>query len=94
MARAAYCERILHSEIQLGVEQYVILGAGFDTFPYRQQQGQTMLEIFEVDYPATQASKMKRLQEASLPLESSAFCTDGFYKAISISIIFRARLSI
>ncbi|MBX8943733.1 class I SAM-dependent methyltransferase [Lysinibacillus sp. K60] len=68
LARAAYCERVLHSEIQLGVEQYVILGAVFDTFPYRQQQGQSRLEIFEVDYPTTQASKMRRLQEASLPL--------------------------
>lgn len=68
LARAAYCERVLQNEIQLGVEQYVILGAGLDTFPYRQQQVQSMLEIFEVDYPATQASKKKRLQEASLPL--------------------------
>lgn len=68
LARAAYCERVLQNEIQLGVEQYVILGAGLDTFPYRQQQVQAMLEIFEVDYPATQASKKKRLQEASLPL--------------------------
>lgn len=68
LARAAYCERVLQNEIPLGVEQYVILGAGLDTFPYRQQQVQAMLEIFEVDYPATQASKKKRLQEASLPL--------------------------
>lgn len=67
LARAAYCENVLHHEIRLGIEQYVILGAGLDTFPYRHPQLETVVEIFEVDYPTTQAFKKKRLQEASLP---------------------------
>ncbi|MFL1997478.1 class I SAM-dependent methyltransferase [Lysinibacillus irui] len=67
LARAAYNENVLHHEIRLGIEQYVILGAGLDTFPYRHPQLETVVEIFEVDHPTTQAFKKKRLQEASLP---------------------------
>lgn len=34
LARAAFCESVLLNEIELGVKQYVILGAGMDTFPF------------------------------------------------------------
>ncbi|NQX44227.1 class I SAM-dependent methyltransferase [Paenibacillus tritici] len=68
LARAAYCEAILLNELNLGLKQYVILGAGLDTFAYRHPQLQERLDIFEVDYPATQEFKQHRLSEAQLEI--------------------------
>lgn len=64
LARAAYCEKVLLHELRLGVKQYVILGAGLDTFCFRHPELKNSLEIFEVDHPATQESKKKRLEHA------------------------------
>lgn len=63
LARAAYCENILQNEILLGVQQYVILGAGLDTFCYRYPHLNGRLEIFEVDHPTTQDFKKIRLTD-------------------------------
>ncbi|GAA0343589.1 class I SAM-dependent methyltransferase [Bacillus carboniphilus] len=63
LARAAYCEKVLHHEMMLGVNQYVILGAGLDTFCFRHPELENKLEIFETDHPATQEFKRKRLAD-------------------------------
>lgn len=68
LARAAYCEKILHDEIKQGVKQYVILGAGLDTFCFRYPELENILEIYEIDHPATQAFKKKRLGEAGFEI--------------------------
>src|SRR5690625_3817491 len=65
LARAAFCEKVLFHEIVLGVEQYVILGAGLDTFCFRNPELDTELEIFEVDYPSTQDFKRSRLAKSN-----------------------------
>ena len=49
-----------------GVRQYVILGAGLDTFAYRAPSGPGALHVWEVDHPATQAWKRERLQETGI----------------------------
>ncbi|MCY8540771.1 class I SAM-dependent methyltransferase [Bacillus haynesii] len=64
LARAAYCERVLHREIRLGTEQYVILGAGLDTFCFRNLELKDKIDIFEIDHPATQKWKKERLNKA------------------------------
>lgn len=64
LARAAYCENVLFHEMLLGVKQYVILGAGLDTFCFRHPELKDSLIIFEVDYPATQEFKKIRLANA------------------------------
>lgn len=64
LARAAYAEQVVNHEIQLGAEQYVILGAGLDTFAWRHPK--LDVAIFEVDHPSTQQFKLKRLQQAKL----------------------------
>jgi len=46
-----------------GVQQYVILGAGLETFAFRQPELMKQLHVFEVDHPATQAFKQNRLAE-------------------------------
>lgn len=71
LARAAYCEKVLMNEIKLGVKQYVILGAGMDTFCFRNDQLKTSLEIFEVDLPSTQEFKIDRLANAQLDIPNN-----------------------
>jgi methyltransferase (TIGR00027 family) len=65
LSRSRFCEDCLEGAILQGVTQYVILGAGFDTFAYRRPDLADRLTVFEVDHPATQALKRQRL--AALP---------------------------
>ncbi|MGE6631181.1 class I SAM-dependent methyltransferase [Bacillus sp. NPDC077027] len=64
LARAAYCENVLLREVAFGRKQYVILGAGLDTFCFRYPELKNRLKIFEVDHPATQEFKKNRLKNA------------------------------
>ncbi|MFT8320136.1 MAG: class I SAM-dependent methyltransferase [Bacillus sp. (in: firmicutes)] len=68
LARASFCENVLLKEIVLGAKQYVILGAGLDTFCFRHMPLKDKLHIFEVDHPATQEGKKHRLKEANLQI--------------------------
>ncbi|WP_099157672.1 class I SAM-dependent methyltransferase [Virgibacillus ndiopensis] len=71
LARAAYCEKTLLHEVKLGLKQYVILGAGLDTFCFRHPELQNSLDIIEIDHPATQEFKKKRLDNANFKLPSN-----------------------
>lgn len=68
LARAAYCEQVLLHELMLGMQQYVILGAGLDTFCYRHPELRNSIEIFEIDYPTTQEFKKNRLASVHLDI--------------------------
>ena len=61
VARARFIEDLVADEAGRGLRQYVILGAGLDTFAQRQPQIAAKLTIFEVDQPGTQAWKRQRL---------------------------------
>jgi methyltransferase (TIGR00027 family) len=65
-SRARYSEEILETAVGQGVRQYVILGAGMDTFAWRRPDLLAQLQVFEVDHPATQAHKRQRLREVGL----------------------------
>ena len=65
-ARSRYAEDQLARAIERGTRQYVILGAGLDTFAYRNPHPQPDLRVFEVDYPATQEWKRERLAAAGI----------------------------
>ena len=67
-ARSRYAEEKLAAGVRRGVRQYVILGAGLDTFAYRNPYPKGILRLFEVDHPATQAWKRARLEEIGVPL--------------------------
>lgn len=67
-ARSRYTEDSLHAAIKRGVQQYVILGAGLDTFAYRHSYSEDALHVFEVDYPATQIWKQELLEKAGIPI--------------------------
>jgi methyltransferase (TIGR00027 family) len=63
-ARSRYTEDQLTASVSNGVTQYVVLGAGLDTFAYRNPF--PSLRVFEVDFPATQAWKREMLAEAAI----------------------------
>jgi methyltransferase (TIGR00027 family) len=69
MVRNRYAEDELARSIQRGVRQYVILGAGLDTFAYRNPFPH--LRVFEVDHPATHAWKRSCLEKAAIPIPAS-----------------------
>ena len=64
LCRAAYTERALKTAMLTGTKQYVILGAGMDTFVFREKEFLTKHKVFEVDHPLTQADKKERIARA------------------------------
>jgi methyltransferase (TIGR00027 family) len=61
VGRARFIEDLVAERVAGGVRQYVILGAGLDTFAQRQQELAARLVVFEVDQPGPQAWKRQRL---------------------------------
>ena len=70
-ARSRFAEESLAAAVARGVRQYVVLGAGLDTFAHRNPFAEAGLRVFEVDYPATQAWKRERLAAAGLVTPTS-----------------------
>lgn len=68
LARARFIEDLVLEQVCRGVGQYVILGAGLDTFAQRRPDAASRLRIFEVDRPGPQAWKQRRLMEIGLGL--------------------------
>lgn len=68
VARARFVEDLVGEHIRRGIHQYVILGAGLDTFALREPHPRTALAVYEVDEPATQAWKQRRLAELGWPV--------------------------
>ena len=64
LCRAAYTEQALKTAVLTGTEQYVILGAGLDTFAFREKEFLSKHKVFEVDHPLTQADKLERITRA------------------------------
>ena len=67
--RSRIAEDSLAEVVERGVRQYVLLGAGLDTFAYRNPYPD--VRVFEVDHPATQAWKRKILERARVPTPAS-----------------------
>lgn len=63
VGRARFIEDLVLEQLSHGVDQYVILGAGLDTFAQRKPELASKLKIFEVDRPGTQEWKRNRLIE-------------------------------
>ena len=64
LCRAAYTEKALKAAVLTGTKQYVILGAGLDTFAFRETEFLLHHRVFEVDHPLTQADKLERITRA------------------------------
>ncbi len=63
LARARFVEDLVAGQATRGISQYVILGAGLDTFAQRRPELASVMQIFEIDQPTTQEWKSRRLIE-------------------------------
>jgi methyltransferase (TIGR00027 family) len=70
LARARFVEDLVLAQVQRGVTQYVILGAGLDTFAQRRPELASRLRVFEIDRPGPQAWKRQRLVELGFGIPS------------------------
>ncbi|WTL60320.1 class I SAM-dependent methyltransferase [Nocardia sp. NBC_01499] len=66
VARARFIEDLVAERADQGVVQYVLLGAGLDTFAQRRPEIASRLTTFEIDQPSTQAWKRQRLTDLGL----------------------------
>jgi len=71
LGRARFVEDLVIDQIGRGVGQYVILGAGLDTFAQRRSELAVRLQIFEIDQPGPQAWKRQRLVEVGRGIPAS-----------------------
>lgn len=68
LLRSRYAEDCLAHSYAQGIRQYLLLGAGLDTYAWRQAPGLEELQIFEADHPATQKGKKEKLAQAGLAI--------------------------
>jgi methyltransferase (TIGR00027 family) len=81
VVRSRFAEDRLAASVGRGIRQYIILGAGFDTFVFRQPSWATDLKVFEVDNPVTQEKKISMLAAAGMvPPSNLCFTSIDFEK--------------
>src|SRR3954462_9371227 len=71
VGRARLIEDLVEEQARKGVSQYVILGAGLDTFAQRRPDMASKLRVFEIDRPETQEGKRRRLTELGLGIPNN-----------------------
>jgi methyltransferase (TIGR00027 family) len=91
VARSRLVEDIVAEQVKRGHDQYVILGAGLDSFAFRRVDLVPPLRVFEVDEPGTQAWKQRRLHELRLaPPATLSFVPVDFERQTWAAEIIRA----
>ncbi|MGH7688096.1 MAG: class I SAM-dependent methyltransferase [Gemmatimonadaceae bacterium] len=81
--RSRFAEDVLGQAVARGVRQYVLLGAGLDTFAYRNPHPE--LRVFEVDHPDTQAWKRWRLAQGGVEIPESVTYAPVDFEAQTLS---------
>jgi methyltransferase (TIGR00027 family) len=78
LSRARFTEDNLEIAVNTGTKQYIILGAGLDTYAFRHKDRLDKLRVFEIDHPATQAFKKQRIAELGweIPSQLNFIATD------------------
>ena len=71
LARSRYAEEKLEEAVARGIDQYVLLGAGLDSFALRRRDLASKLTVYELDHPESQASKRKRLARCGIDLPNN-----------------------
>ena len=69
--RARYAEQALENAVEQGVPQYVMVGAGMDSFAFRRPDLAERVEIYEIDHPTVQRRKLERIHKARLDVSST-----------------------
>lgn len=79
LGRAVFSEQALRTAAKIGAKQYVLLGAGYDTFAYRQPVFANRLRILEIDRPPILQDKIARLARAGItPPENVRYLAADF----------------
>ena len=68
VGRARFTEEQLEKAIKAGINQYVILGSGLDSFALRRKDLTSTLKVYELDNPASQTAKRSRLAKLNIDL--------------------------
>jgi len=71
VTRARYTEDAVQAAVARGVRQYVLVGAGFDSYALRTPESARHIQIFEIDHPATQTLKKRRIADCGVALRES-----------------------
>ena len=82
-ARSRFAETAVAAAFARGVRQMVVLGAGLDTFAYRNPHEGS--RVFEVDHPTTQAWKRQRLAEANIAIPDSLSFAPVDFEQVSLA---------
>ncbi|CAI3142150.1 hypothetical protein MWMV17_MWMV17_02234 [Acinetobacter calcoaceticus] len=80
VGRSRYAEDLLDQAVQQNTQQYVLVGAGLDSFALRESHHYPTLKIFEVDHPDTQAAKQAKLKKLGNIPASVEFVAINFEK--------------
>jgi methyltransferase (TIGR00027 family) len=83
VARSRYAEEALARAVAAGIDQYILLGAGLDTFAHRNPWPQ--LKVFEVDHPATQAWKQDLLRTNAIAIPPNLAYTPVDFESQSLA---------
>jgi len=90
VGRCRYIDDLLSDELDQGLQQLVILGAGFDSRAYRFDRLTSGVKVFEVDHPATQQAKVKKLEQflgpAGLPKNVTFVPIDFTREALEVHL--------
>jgi methyltransferase (TIGR00027 family) len=92
LARARYAEDRLLDAIDSGVAQYVLVGAGLETFAVRRPDLQDRLHVFEIDHPATQAFKQQALSRAGIAVPSNLHFVAADLETVTVADALRESL--
>lgn len=88
VVRSRVAEDALAGTVARGLRQYVVLGAGFDTFAFRNPFPD--LRVIEVDHPATQAAKRERLAAAGIAVPDSVTFAATDFSSRSLTDVLRS----
>jgi methyltransferase (TIGR00027 family) len=85
VTRTRYAEDALKNAVEAGAEQYVLIGAGFDSFALRRPLFADALQIFEIDFPATQFLKIERIASCGVSLPDSVHFVAADLARVSVA---------
>ena len=91
VTRSRFAEDRLRASLDRRVRQYIVLGAGYDTFAYRQPAWAAALRIFEADQPGTQEDKRQRLAVARVDTPENLTFVPVDFERESLSAALAAR---
>jgi methyltransferase (TIGR00027 family) len=89
LVRSRFAEDRLRAAVERGIAHYVLLGAGLDTFAFRQPHWARSLEIFELDHAASQSAKRERMSAASIAIPPNVHFVAVDFESEPLDLAFR-----